>query len=103
MSEWISIKKQLPPYGIFVEVILGKETRLNSFFRCFAALWDGGEDEGGIFWSRDGYDERDHGKFGITHWRHMRTDIRGRTPILFASKRGFLNIKWKKIIAKDDS
>ena len=93
---WVSVKERLPPFDVFVEVIYGRKSRMNNYFRGFCALHQGNEDEG-VYWSKDGSDERTTGKFGITHWKYMNADLLGRTPILTITKKGDFAIKLKKL------
>lgn len=97
MQEWISVKNRLPPFHIFVEVIYGSKTRMNDLYRGFCCLCQGNEEDG-IFWSKDGSDERDWGKFGITHWKQMTPDHLGRIPVVYANKKRYFKVKMKKII-----
>lgn len=96
MSEWISVKKSLPPFGIFVEVVYGPKSRMNDLYRGFCCLWQGDEKDG-VFWSQDSSDERDTGKYEITHWRTMHSDPRGKIPVLYITKRNDFKVKMKKV------
>lgn len=93
---WINVKDRLPPFLVFVEVIYGKKTRMNNLFRGFACIFQGNEEEG-IFWVKDEMDERDWGNFGVIYWKEMTPDNRGKTPVLFTTKRNFFGIKLKKV------
>ena len=96
MSEWINVKKQLPPFGEFVEVLFPDKSRLTFINRDFAAYW---QDDTGCFWNREGSDERDWSKegFGITHWRSMIPDPRGRKVYLKTDKNGCFVIYKKRV------
>lgn len=96
MNKWTSVKKELPPFYIFVEVIYRPKSRMNDIFRGFCCLC---YDESGknFFWSGSGMDERDSGDFGITHWRKLNPDHLGRTPVLYTTKRGDFKVKMVKL------
>lgn len=97
---WINVKDRLPPFGIFVEVIYGRKSLMNHLYRGFSCLVQGNEEDG-VFWSKDCSDERDGGKYGITHWKEMTTDHLGRIPVLFVTRKGSFKIKLKKVMTGD--
>ena len=95
MTEWISIEEEFPRYNEFVEILLRDGNRVNDLNRDFAAYI---QEDGMSFWTFDSMDEltwSDKG-FGVTHWRYMIPDIKGRIPYLKVSKNGLYSIELKK-------